>query len=596
MQGPLFLMLAALAFLPLKARAFEKCDTIFADPMDLVNNLSDRGIYDGPVALFENALSIRIDTGEASTELIPYVDYDADRSGIIYYPAAFVPVLCRIVLGTYMLLENVKPKVFAETARYAASCIDAGTPFDNCLQKFALDLESRYSNEFISLSQLKQHTAYDIHRAAVSQIGAHEFSHILLEHRRRIADGSLAPTDAEFEADFHAILNGVQIGEWPGAMAYFFIPMAEIERYSRRFVSYEHESFACRAKNVNAIVDTIGATPMLMLDAVDGGPNRLATGSLGELVDNVRTLEHSEPPAMNDAFCGRLSKVVLSEAHGELAHLASLVADYADLLYTSNPNTTEGLGLDTPKAFELITRLETESRDFTHLRNLAAQLMSRLIQRIGLAGGEHALADDLNRILQTAEDYMLARDYGRLLKVEGLIELYWLGEPVDVRLAKARGTFEESLKYSPELVESWLNLALIARAEKRCDESAELADRAFRLPVDETTRRELRAFRKDMKAAAEAGTCAEIAMWARKSLEGASLPQYGDKDSVYRYKDSLMKELAKIDTDGDPAEVMKKMTEIQLKIQEADRFLEPYSSIINGDGTLKGTWAEQLEK
>jgi hypothetical protein len=70
--------------------------------------------------------------------------------------------------------------------------------------------------------------------------------------------------------------------------------------------------------------------------------------------------------------------------------------------------------------------------------------------------------------------------------------------------------------------------------------------------------------------------------------EGPSLPQF-------KSKDDLMKELAAIDTNGDPADVMKKMTTIQLQIQDVDRRLQS-SNLINGDGRLKGTWAQNLSE
>jgi hypothetical protein len=71
---------------------------------------------------------------------------------------------------------------------------------------------------------------------------------------------------------------------------------------------------------------------------------------------------------------------------------------------------------------------------------------------------------------------------------------------------------------------------------------------------------------------------------------GPSLPEF---KSIDLRRDDLMKELAAIDVGGDPADVMKKMTDIQLKLEDVDR-RSGHSAIITGDGRLKSTWARNL--
>lgn len=82
--------------------------------------------------------------------------------------------------------------------------------------------------------------------------------------------------------------------------------------------------------------------------------------------------------------------------------------------------------------------------------------------------------------------------------------------------------------------------------------------------------------------------------WLNKSSDGIWINKsFGGKTSAR--KNELMKQLSEIDTRGDPAEVMKKMTSIQLQIQELDKEEEAGSNIVKGDGTLKGNWTKDLK-
>ena len=236
-----------------------------------------------------------------------------------------------------------------------------------------------------------------IYPGALAQIGVHEYAHHLLDHRRRIAEGSLARIDAEFEADFHAILNGVQIGEAPSAMYYFFKAVADIESYARTLGSRDYESGACRAANVEDIAGALGIAPIVLLGAVDGG-GRLARNSPETLRETAERLRAEPPPAPGSGACGRVSEQMLGEAHAELARLAAMLAGHAGILFAEDTETAAGLGLGDPAAFELIRRLEAKSAGFEHLDGLAAQAISRLIQRVEYAGAEPAIAAELDRI------------------------------------------------------------------------------------------------------------------------------------------------------------------------------------------------------
>jgi hypothetical protein len=498
MPHPRILAAAMLAGLPCPALAFDRCDDLFADPQKLAAFLYERGVHDGPVRFFDRAQAIRVETGEAPGGLIPHAGLDAEGKPVIYYPLAFPPVLCRVALATYVVLDGDNWRPFAEASRDAAVCVDSGAGFDGCLQTFSRDLEADYRADLTALGL-----------DALGQIGVHEYAHLLLDHGRRIDEGGLARIDAEFEADLHAILNGTQIGEAPSAMFYFFKALADIESYSQTLGSHDYESGACRATNVEDITGALGIAPIALLSAADGG-GRLGRNSPESVRETAERLRAEPAPAPSPDACGRVSAQVLGETHAELARLAALVADYAGGLFAEDTETARGLGLDDPAAFELIRRLETETAGFVHLDGLAAQTMSRLIQRVEYAGAEPAIAAELDRLIASGAPGLLARDYGRLLKVMGVLTAYDPDEPVEARLPEARRLFEAAVTYAPGQAEAWMNLAMIAATEARCADAAALADEAARAATGEPERTSATQLRDWLQAAAAEGDCPGI--------------------------------------------------------------------------------------
>lgn len=502
---------AALGCFSSQSRAFDQCDDYLATPKALREFLLAEGVYKAPVRFFDYARSIRIETGDGPRGLIPHGGHDTEGQPIIFYPVAFPPTLCRIALGTFMEMKG-EWKPFAEASRDAGRCADLRRPLDICLVEYGRDLERRYRHSFEALDQGARDLAYTVYLDAAAQIATHEYAHHLLRHVQRIKSGDVARIDAEFEADFYAMLNAAQTGKDFAAMFLFFKALADVESYSQILQSPKYESGACRATNVDDIVPVFGIAPIVILDAVTGGRRRLRRNSPDLLRRTADKLRGEGPITPSAGSCGRLRGVVLREAHRELVRLTTLIAEYGDVLFAKDTNSAAGLALGTPKAYELIDRLQSVSGSFTHLKGLAAQLLSKLIQRVGFAGKSDAVARQLDKVLETWADEILSDDYGRLLNVKGLNILFHSPDrPLKTRMTDAARIFEKSVTFWPGASESWMGLAFIAFADGRCVDAAKFSDKSAHFASGERDRGKAEGFRDRMDEISAAGNCAKEA-------------------------------------------------------------------------------------
>lgn len=503
---------------PLQAAAFARCDSEYGDADQIRALLVDHAVYNAPVAHFDQASSIRIETGPAAGGLIPHADLDAEGRPVIYYPAAFPPLLCRVVLATFLVNEG-DWKPFALAARDAAGCIDESQPFQSCLTGFGASLEQSYGESFAAGDPRRADLAYNIFTDAAAQIGIHEYAHHLLNHFQRIRDGEMARVDAEFEADFYTMQNAAQTGAVVSAMYYFFKGLADIEGHTTRLQTPDYESGACRATNVEDITGLFGILPIAMLDAVDGGRARLRDASPQLLVDLAAELAAEAPPVPGDNSCGRLQAQMMREAHGDLQRLTSLLVSHREMLFTSTSEAYEQLGLDSPDAIRLLDDLWTETRRSVHLRGLSALITSRVAQRIGYGGANDRIDTTLDLMLAEIGPEMMARDYGRLLKVKGLNILY--DSPrisPDRRLAQARQVFGEAVAYSPRQTEAWVNLAFLELIDGHCDLAAELLETAIPTTTGADQRDQLAGLRESVLDAESNRRCPEMSASFRDSM------------------------------------------------------------------------------
>jgi hypothetical protein len=327
----------------------------------------------------------------------------------------------------------------------------------------------------------------------------------LLRHFDRIGSGSLARIDAEFEADFYAVLNGVQIGENPGAMYYFFDVLADMEAQSEAMRSPDYESGECRARNINDITALFGVAPMLLVDfAAAEGSFRNLTPEV-ELPKVARELAERGAPKPSAKACGRVSEIILREAHAELASLTALMAEYARLL----PKRRGELAIEDPQAFTLVERLNEQARGFNHLKGIAAHVLSIIVGRVGLAGLQAKVARQLDAVVESNADEILSGDYGRFLKVKALHVLYDTEGPAAPRIDAAKTLFESAVTFLPDASEAWMNLAMIAYARGDCRKAAELADKAARTASDKASREQAEWLRNEMRGMSNPQRCAE---------------------------------------------------------------------------------------
>jgi tetratricopeptide (TPR) repeat protein len=394
-----------------------------------------------------------------------------------------------MALATYLVLDSDDRQPAAGAARTAGKCVRSGKPREICIKDYAHALERRYRAKFAALPANEQQLAYRIAIAAVRQIGQHEYAHHLLLHWDRIASGSIARIDAEFEADFYAVLNAIQRGDNPSAMFYFFDVLAAMGDQSKAMQSLDYESGGCRADNINNITGTLGAAPMMLVKFASGG-------SLGDVTPEVdfpkfaRELAEGVAPRLLKS-CGRLSEAILREARAELASLTALMAEYAHLF----PKRVSKLELDEPEVFTLIERLQEQASSFKHIKGLAAGVLSHLVLRVGLGDAQAKVSRQLDAVLESTADDILSVDYGRFLSVKALHVLHDTDGPAATRIDAAKTLFESAVTFYPYVTESWLNLAMIAYVKGDCRKAAELADKAARIANDETAERARSMFR-----------------------------------------------------------------------------------------------------
>jgi hypothetical protein len=156
------------------------------------------------------------------------------------------------------------------------------------------------------------------------------------------------------------------------------------------------------------ITNVFGLTSMMMVRFAFADRQFKLTPEV-ELPKVARELAERGAPKPSEKSCGRLSGVVLREAHVELASLTALMAEYAHLL----PRRNGELALEEPEALTLIERLQEQARGFKHIRGLAAQILSAIVSRVSLAVTEAEVSRRLDAAVDLTADDMLSGDYGR---------------------------------------------------------------------------------------------------------------------------------------------------------------------------------------
>jgi hypothetical protein len=455
-----------LAFLlaAVDARAFEQCEQLTTSPSWLTE-VGEDVLARTPVKYYDLALRIRLLPTDASQVLSPQAIEVGGSMAVVVAPV-FATVLCKVALSMYLAIDGKDPAALETAALAAGRCFDNGGTQRACLVAFADSLAARYRQTFAALRQMEQNTAHGIASNTMTQVVLHEYAHHYFGHRRRIAAGTLAREDAEFEADFFAIMSGVQAGDAPSAMYYFFGAVAEIEANAKRLDTH-HESADCRARNVNNVTGAISIVPMVLLEVASGGrQHRLRDGRAAYTVAS----EELSKPYVAKESCGKLAPATLRQTFQELRSLHARMAPDVEMLLN--------IGAAEPGRVRALLRdLSVMSQGSVALKGLISKVVSLVVRMRGLTEGDLApIVAAVDNVV--AEDF-LAGDFGRLLQMQGLaivqdrVDLRY-----EVRMGQGRQLLERAVYFNPELSEAWMNLAFLRFKVGDCDGAADAAARS----------------------------------------------------------------------------------------------------------------------
>jgi tetratricopeptide (TPR) repeat protein len=505
-----FLLLKAISvlLLPGSAYAFDQCDKLFESPTQLKEFIYERAVNDAPVKYFERARTVVIKADTVSQRTLPFSTVE-NGEPVVHYPATFPPLLCRFLVANSIVIGDAHKSLFIDEAAQAASkCIEADEPFGVCVSRFAAELETRYRKDFQDLDNKGKESAYTGVKDALGQIAKHEFAHILLDHANRVMKGEIARIDAEFEADFYAMQSAAQTGEIM-SLGRFFEMLAKIENHSNIVRSQAYESAECRALNITQTGDAIGYGATVLIAATAGSEVTPFLNRLAKLFKQ----KQNEPVSRSSDSCGRLRESVLRKSEAEINNLFELIVPYSEMLATSpgkkdKPWTRVALGA-APRAQELVLRIQARSRSYAYMTGLANRMISHLVQRIGYDGNPKNFGKLVDKVIELSQKDLIASDYGRILKVKGLIILYDSPNiPLEQRLDQAKLLLEKAVYMLPTSAEAWLNLGFIAFARGDCIKAAELTDKAIAVTQSDAMATP-EEFRGRMRELIDNGRCEE---------------------------------------------------------------------------------------
>lgn len=456
--------------------AFDRCEAIFNNHDDLSRQIGETAVRQAPVKYYSLARSIKLVTKGHSETLIPFAG-DQQGTKVVVFPPLFAKVMCNIALATFIVLEHEDQEgIFDQAAEAAAKCFDAGGSQKTCLVGFGDELAKQYRKAFAELPDEAQETAFSLYESALHQVAMHEYAHHFLDHFARIKTQKITRTDAEFEADLFAVLNGLQSADPVSAMYYFFGGVARIEHYTKKLATNDYESGSCRASNVDNITTFIGMIPISLLDAAYGGGYTFRRNSPSAIRSDAKKQFTGEPPDLKPGSCGRIAKVALGDAFKEQKQLYERMEKDLDFLFAKEKD------LDVTRANRLLRDLSEMTKGFRYMDGVAAKSMALMLRNWGLKGRNLTpLIAQVDRLLDTSAvtDNFLSEDFGRLLQAQGLATLQ---ERADLmaqsRMDRSFSVLERAVFYNPAQSESWINLAFIAFKRGDCAAAASFIDHA----------------------------------------------------------------------------------------------------------------------
>lgn len=493
-QLALAVALAAAAIHP--AFAFERCSAPLAAESAFGRDMGRAAIRRSPVKYNEIARGITLVTAAPGESLIPLAGEQQGTKFVLLTPL-FAKVTCEVVLAQYIAIDVGDDAPLDQAARLAAQCLDQGGSTKKCLSGFGTDLARLYAKPWAALPAEHRELAYSVYHAALYQILMHEYAHHFLNHPARIRAQKVARIDAEFDADLFAIMNGVESGEAPSAMHYFFNGLARIEQQTKKSTAPEYESGACRAANVANVTGVFGIMPMLLLDAAFGGGMFSERTSAAQVRANGEELFGGERPTLAVSSCDRITGVALGTAFDELKLLYARMARDLDFLFATDKQ------VDTVRANRLLRDLSAMTGTLQYLDGIAAKSIGLMLRGWELKGRQLSpLMQEIDRLLTVpgGTDDFLSEDLGRILQAQGLAILQERTDlSAPVRLERSFSLLQRAVYYNPDQSESWMNLASVAFKRGDCKAAAQFGGHALETLTEEKEREGTQFFVLRMK-------------------------------------------------------------------------------------------------
>lgn len=489
------------------SNAYQECNEISFDQNFKETVLKSNLQHRIPVRYLKDSLDIRLNIASNTDAFFPTT---YPESNLIVLSQDFLKLACQLVLTEFLYINDIKLDIIDQSARNAATCLEQNKPANTCLMTFGQQRASAYKESFNQLPEQHKVTALGLFKASINQILIHEYAHIFLDHLPRINQGKVKRIDAEFEADFFAVINGVQEAEPASAMYYFFQSIADIQYYTNRLDTDQYESGQCRTENVENITNVFGIEPILIVDASAGG-ERLLRQNGPKSFRQASNNRLNKPPTFNvSEQCGRLSRSVLLSAYDELRKLYDRVDSDIEFLFSKNKNA------DIKRTQKYLSDLSQMSLEFKHINGLAAKSVAVFLRSWNLKGNQLTpIIGQVDNIVNLKEENnnFLSGDMGRILLARGLAVLQEQNYlPRKKRFDQATRILNDSVYYNPMLSAVWMNLAFIALENNNCAQAEKLAVRSLETLDPSEKKEPVQAFINSMReASSNSQVCKRIA-------------------------------------------------------------------------------------
>lgn len=448
----LFFLLICLFLLSGPATAFERCDGHLPGfGSNVLDSVSRNVVYEVPANDLELAKSVEFSHEGPIDTLFPYASYDrATGKRSITIPRGFARFVCQVHQAPS------DEDIFLSAQHQFNLCIDGGYTRKNCTIVFGNTIEDEAALRGYEIDD--RPTTYMIAASSVIGFVMHEMAHHVLGHFDRIRSGDLNRLDAEFEADFFSILTAVQNSTNERALLTFFLqlplylPMGD-------GVNNNYEPSKCRFHNILATSIALREASQVMSIFLQNQQSKEIK------IDNLNSaiVSSSDPNMMkgivefSNAFgeCSKLSLVTLGRGRSELRKMSNTIFKYRDVLLSRSDIP----GVFQEYSFSAQVDVENFFYDFRRakvLPLLESLILSKVIQSVSQSNNIDLEMSFIDQMLGSLYFSTSSRTYGRLLNARAAILQRRSSATIIVKKA-----YEDSLKYDPDSVDTFLNLALI---------------------------------------------------------------------------------------------------------------------------------------